>query len=348
MKILYGVQGTGHGHLVRSASMVRQLRALGHDVHCLLSGREPSEIPGVEQFAPYSTLRGFTGFARGGSIRLVESLAHLRIPHFFRSVREFDASGFELVVTDYEPASGWIARRNKLPSIGLGHLYAFRRFLPLLKRTIPTQVLVGRFAQIYTPVANAIGLHWHHFGNRSLPPTISPEVYGREVRPDKVLVYLPGEDEADMVSLFNRFPKFEFFVYRPISEPRQCDNVRLEPYDRQGFIGDLADAAGVITNAGFTLPSEALHLGRRLLVKPIRRHPEQFLNGYALRELGLGMVAKRLTPDLVRAWLDTPPPPPMNYPDVSRLLVEWIDGGNWDRVGDLVEKTWSQVNWKPA
>lgn len=350
MKILYGVQGTGHGHLVRSASMVRRLKELGHDVHCLISGRPPEQIAGVEQFEPYSTLRGFTGFAAGGKIKLVQSLAHLRIPRFFRSVREFDASGFDLVVTDYEPASGWIARRNKLPSIGLGHLYAFRRFLPLLKRTLPTQVLVGRFAQIYTPVARAIGLHWHHFGQHSLPPTISPEVYSKpEVESDKVLVYLPGENEDEMVALFNRFPAMRFVVYRPIEAPRERDNVLLKPYHRQGFLDDLADAASVITNAGFTLPSEALHLGRRLLAKPIRRHPEQFLNGYALRALGLGTVTHhRLTPELIESWLDTPPPPPMNYPDVTRHLVSWIDGGNWDRIDHLVRETWGEVAWSPA
>ncbi len=39
MRILYGVQGTGHGHLVRSAAMVAGLRNRGHDVHCLLTGR---------------------------------------------------------------------------------------------------------------------------------------------------------------------------------------------------------------------------------------------------------------------------------------------------------------------
>ena len=328
--------------------MVRQLRERGHDVHCLVTGRDPAEIPGIEQFAPYSTLRGFTGFARGGRIRLIQSLAHLRISHFFRCVRAFDASGFDLVVTDYEPAAGWIARRNKLPSIGLGHLYAFGKRLPLLKRTLPTQLMVGRFAQIYTPVANAIGLHWHHFGHRSLPPTISPEVYSRQVEPRKVLVYLPGEDEAEMVSLFNRFSDFEFFVYRPIATARRSGNVHLQPYERQGFLDDLADAAGVITNAGFTLPSEALHLGRRLLVKPIGRHPEQFLNGYALRALGLGTVTRRLSEGLIRSWLDSEPAPAMNYPDVTRLLVDWIDRGSWDRIGDLVERAWSQVAWKPA
>ena len=104
----------------------------------------------------------------------------------------------------------------------------------------------------------------------------------------------------------------------------------------------------MITNAGFSLVSEALHLGRRLLVQPIGRHPEQFLNGRALERLGLGSVVKRLTPERIRAWLGRPEPQPMDYPDVTRSLVDWIDGGAARPVGDLAAEVWSQVSWKPA
>jgi hypothetical protein len=31
----------------------------------------------------------------------------------------------DLVVTGYEPATAWIARRRGLRSVGIGHLYAF-------------------------------------------------------------------------------------------------------------------------------------------------------------------------------------------------------------------------------
>ncbi len=344
MKILYGVQGTGHGHLMRSAAMVRRLRELGHQVHCLVSGRSPAELPGIEQLAPYTALRGFTAAARGGRVRLAESAARLRIPRFFRDVREFDASGFELVVTDYEPAAAWIARRNRLPSIGLGHLYAFQRRQPLPGWTLPAQIVVGRFARLYTPVRIAIGLHWHHFDGPNLPPTIAAEVRSApEVRPDKVLVYLPGEQQEEMVRLLNRLPRTRFVLYRPITAPAERGNVELKPHDRAGFLADLADASGVITNAGFSLPSEALHLGRRLLAKPIRRHPEQFLNGRALAALGLGTVTDRLSPDIIDSWLDTPMPEPMRYPDVVRHLADWIGRGDRQRLDELVERTWDEV-----
>ena len=40
MRILYGVQTTGNGHIVRSRAMIEALRERGHEVHPLLSGPE--------------------------------------------------------------------------------------------------------------------------------------------------------------------------------------------------------------------------------------------------------------------------------------------------------------------
>jgi uncharacterized protein (TIGR00661 family) len=346
MRILYGVQGTGHGHLVRSMSMVSRLRELGHDVHCLLTGRAPAEVAGVEALAPYSALRGFTGTVAGGGVRVLATARRLRIPRFFHDVREFDASRFELVVTDYEPASAWIARRHGLPSIGLGHLYGFRGRMRLPGWTGPARLLVAAFAKLYTPVDTAVGLHWHPFGGGNLPPSIPAEVRSSDrVDPEKVLVYLPGEEEAEIVSLLSRVPDVRFVVYRPIAAAVETGNVTLRPYDRTSFVADLADAGGVLSNSGFSLPSEALHLGRRLLVQPIRRHPEQLLNARALRALGLGTVVRRLTVEALRSWLAGPMPEPMNYPDVLGPLARWIDRGDWGRTDALVEETWSQVSW---
>ena len=82
MKILYGVQGTGHGHVVRSREMVRELKARGHDVHCVLTARRQGSFPGMEVFEPCTVFRGFTGVAGAGRIRTVRTLFGLRIRKF--------------------------------------------------------------------------------------------------------------------------------------------------------------------------------------------------------------------------------------------------------------------------
>ena len=354
MRILYGVQGTGHGHLVRSAAMVAGLRSRGHEVHCLLTGRSSAAFADPEIRASHTLLEGFTGEASRGRVRMLRTVGQLRVARFLRDVRSFDASRFDLVLTDYEPVSAWIARRCRRPSIGVGHLYAFHRRLRLPGRTGPARWMLRLFAPVYTPVRTAVGLHWHRFGGANLPPTISPDLVaaaeaGRP--PDRgecFLVYLPAESERSITALLGQLPDRRFVAYRPVPEPVERGNVSIRPYDRAAFVADLVACSGVITNAGFSLISEALHLGRRLLVQPIRRHPEQFLNGRALTALGLGAVVERLTVDAIEAWTRTPEPAPMNYPDVTGRLIDWIDEGAVRSVDDLAAEVWRDVSWQPV
>lgn len=346
MRILYGIQGTGHGHVVRSREVVRELKAHGHDVHCVVSARRRDSFPGMEVFEPYTSFRGFTGIAGGGKVRNVKTVAQLRIGRFFEDAKSFDASGFDLAITDFEPVTGWIARRHGLPGVGLGHLYAYCYPVPLSWRSLPARLLLRYFVPIYTPVKTFVGINWHHFGNPVLPPTIPRDLRpDREVRPGKVLIYLPAESEAAIVEAMRPFRDHEFFAYRPGEGSRDEGNVHFRGYDRDGFLADLFESEAVVANGGFSLASEALHLGKKVLLLPIKGQPEQYLNGKVLARLGLGTVVRRLDSPALGPWLGSPSPSPMSYPDVVRPFVEWIDEGNWNRPEELARRVWREATW---
>jgi len=116
---------------------------------------------------------------------------------------------------------------------------------------------------------------------------------------NKILVYLPFEEIEDIRRLLAPFEAHRFFVYHRLPAASDEGHLRLRPYSRQGFLKDLAESSAVITNAGFELVSEALHLGKKILVKPLARQMEQISNAKALEELNLGTVMKRLDPDAV-------------------------------------------------
>ncbi len=83
----------------------------------------------------------------------------------------------------------------------------------------------------------------------------------------------------------------------------------LRPFSRSGFIDNLKNCNGVICNAGFELASEALHAGKKMLVKPLAGQLEQPSNAQAMRKLGLGDVMERLDatqPDLAHEICSTP------------------------------------------
>ena len=51
MNILYGVQGTGNGHISRSREIIRHLKDRGHHVEVILSGRAPDAFWDMDDFA---------------------------------------------------------------------------------------------------------------------------------------------------------------------------------------------------------------------------------------------------------------------------------------------------------
>ncbi len=340
MKILYGVQTTGNGHLVRSAAIIAALREKGHTVYTLMSGDEGKTIKRPEAYQPYESRRGLTFVTRNGRIRYLDTIRQLRLLRFYRDIRSFRARDFDLAVTDYEPLTARIARRNRIPSIGVGHLYAFAHNKVPVPRLDPVGVTVMRR---FAPADIPLGLHWHHFNHPILPPTIPDDVYSKDRQhPSKILVYFPFESPERIGAFLRPFREHVFHIYTPgLSAPMEEANLIWRPVSRQGFVEDLSDCGGVMCNAGFSLLSEALHLGRKVLAKPVSGQVEQKANALALQHLGLGSVMSRLDQDAVRDWLRMDSPRPRNYPEVLPLVAEWIHGGSWDRPDELAERVWA-------
>lgn len=103
MKILYGVQATGNGHICRSREVVSELKLRGHEVQVILSGRKPDLLREMEVFEPYTVRRGLTFVTLKGKLNPLRTAMQLNFPRFFRDIASFDPSGFDLVVTDFEP-----------------------------------------------------------------------------------------------------------------------------------------------------------------------------------------------------------------------------------------------------
>ncbi|CAB1083996.1 Glycosyltransferase [Olavius algarvensis Delta 1 endosymbiont] len=121
MKILYGVQTTGNGHISRSREVIRELKNLGHEVQVLLSGRKPAMQSDLEAFEPYETFDGLTFCSHRGRLQYFQTALKLKLFQFYRDIAAYDSSDLDLVITDFEPLSSRIARRRSLPLIGVGH-----------------------------------------------------------------------------------------------------------------------------------------------------------------------------------------------------------------------------------
>jgi uncharacterized protein (TIGR00661 family) len=342
MKILYGVQATGNGHISRSREVIRHLKDLGHEVRVILSGRDPSLLWEMETFEPYDTFRGLTFISRRGKVRIIRTALQLNLVQFYRDIFSYDATGYDLVVTDFEPVAARIAGRNKIPSIGVGHQYAFLHDIPVKKADPFSMWVVRNFA----PTDYAVGLHWHHFDQPLLPPIIPTHLKNSvKLAQNKILIYLPFEMLEDIESLLKPLKSHQFFIYCNIRQAKDEGNIHLRPFSRAGFLKDLKDCNGVISNAGFELLSEALYLGKKFLIKPLAGQMEQASNAFAISELKLGMIMKKLDQAAVEQFLAAPSIEPIRYPDVARLVAEWIESGNWEDLEELARSAWKNLKF---
>jgi uncharacterized protein (TIGR00661 family) len=324
MKILYGVQGTGNGHISRARMMAKYLieaqKQNKVEVTFLFSGRKPDQYFEMNCFGDYMVRTGLSFATKDGEIDYLKSALTNKPFHFIYDILNLDLSPYDLVITDFEPVTAWAAKLKGKPVIGIGHQYAFKHNIPSAGNTPFAEMILKRFA----PANVNIGLHWHHFGQNILPPIIDNELTV-EKDSGKVLVYLPFENQQHVTEVLNNIKNFEFIQYSPELSEQQVGNVSHRKTCHTSFKATLASCHAVICNAGFELVSECLNLGRPIMAKALQGQMEQQSNAEALRQLGYAKTVTQLNHEYIQQWLESEQvAPKVKFPDVAKCLVEWI------------------------
>jgi uncharacterized protein (TIGR00661 family) len=177
-----------------------------------------------------------------------------------------------------------------------------------------------------------------------LPPIIETLAESTEVIKRKIIVYLPFEDTQTVITHLSPFNQFEFHIYTPDVAPSPVDFIVCKPLSREGFQQDLIDCAGIISNAGFELASEALQMGKKILVKPLHAQMEQISNAAALQQLGYGHVMNDIDGAVIDHWLHNAHAVQITYPNTARILVEWLQNGMPEMTADYIENIWNTVD----
>jgi len=337
---MYGVQSTGNGHINRSRELLRELRKKGLDVDVVFSGRDPAKLWDVDDFKPYKAFHGLSFVVRDGKIRHFETALKQNIPRFIGEILKLDVGPYDIVITDFEPVSAWAAILAGKKRLGIGHQYSFFYNVPVKGFGIIDKIIMRTFA----PANIKIGLHWDSFGNPILPPLIKKMSLPQNISKGKILVYLAHEKLEDIKSMLEPFNNNDFFIYYSINEPYDDKNIHMRPFSRTAFLQDLHDCEGVICNAGFELPSEAIQLGKKILVKPILGQFEQQSNALAIEKLELGMQMPELDKQKLGEWLKSSQKRHLSFPDVAAALADWIANGDWKSLPALSKKLWNQVS----
>jgi uncharacterized protein (TIGR00661 family) len=338
MKILYGVQGTGNGHISRANAMADAFQEHAElDVTWLMSGRDQAE--GCGGIGNFEWRQGLTFVLKDGGIEKFATFRKNNLRLFWRDVGALDLTPYDLIISDYEPVICYAAWRKGIPVTGISHLYAFNYPVPMRGGNPFTTTILRRFA----PVTQGIGLHWHHFGSPILPPILDvqkPDKMPTLIR-NKIVVYLPWENPERVVAMLAPFTDYEFYIYHPTFKDADYGHLRRRAISRKGFKQDLFDAWGVIANCGFESISECLYLGKRVLTKPLSGQMEQHSNAAALERLGYADTMTKLDTERVREWLRSDKQAvQLEFPNVARELAAWIVGGRKATLEELSDKMW--------
>jgi len=338
--ILYGVNGEGSGHSTRAQEVIAYLIAKGHTVHIVSFDRglrnlretfEVTEIAGLRlayvnnqvRYGRTLTKNLLAVRQRAKSIALLSELV--------------EARKIQLVITDFEPLTCHVGHRQALPVISIDNQHCLTNtdvsYPKKYRRDAAVTKLVTR---VMTPRADAY-LVTSFFEARIkrpktflFPPILRERVL--EATPtigEHVLVYVTSPAPA-VVKLLGlvRCP----FVAYGFGREEQSGNVLYRKPGMDRFLEDLVSAKAVIANAGFSLLTEALHLGKPYLAIPIEHQFEQIFNAYWLDKMGYGTYWDELSQERIESFL-------YNLPDYREGLRAYPRHGN----GALLEKLCSLI-----
>lgn len=306
MKILYGIQGTGHGHISRAREILPLLSEKA-EVDVLLSGYNCSMTLDDIQIIQK---RGISlSYDSKGSVSYLKTALNIKPVTFLHDVNTLMLKEYDLIISDYEPITAWAALNSKVLSIGLSHQAAF--LSDKSPRPKKKSLLAERVLKHFAPCNRPIGFHFQRYDSFILPPIIRSDVRELECSSgNHVTVYLPAFDHETLVSIFSSCKQVDWHFFSPLCEKAyEKDNVKVFPVGNRPFLESMKSSIGVVTSAGFETCAETMYLGKKLLVIPIQNQYEQLCNAAALEKMGVHVITKldASFKTKISRWIDEAP-----------------------------------------
>ncbi len=301
MRIVYGVQSTGRGHLSRLLGLKPLFDRDGHELFVVVSGYddppgyffEALEGTRYERFRGLSTVEDGAG---GVSKRATLTAFARHLPSLFESFHRahgmIAAFAPDLIVSDFEPITGSPFVAPGTFKVGIGN----EANLSHVAATRPPKAKLDRFnvnvvRKLFTSGVDVLlGCHFYPLDGSCLPPILRPEVLSATVENrGHLVVYNAFRGPlAPVLEYATRHPDRSIVVYgRTPSHHGGPKNIRYE-LDPARFVEDLATCDAYVGTAGFQSICEAFYLGKKIVVWPIAGQYEQRWNAEQLEMHEMG------------------------------------------------------------
>jgi uncharacterized protein (TIGR00661 family) len=326
--ILYGVNGEGAGHSTRAKEVLTHLRDRGHTLHVASFDRglrNLSEFDVTEIFGfRFAYVNNRVRYKRTIAKNLVTMRqAAKSVSRLKDLIAEWK---IDLVITDFEPLSCHVGHGMGLRVISIDNQHCLTNVAVSYPREYRNDAAAAKLVtRLMTPHADAylvISFFTASVKKRNtflFPPLLRQEILAAlPMQGEHVLVYVtsPAPALAKVLdSVRGRFIAYGF------GRDGEDGNILYKKPSLEGFMRDLTSAKGIVANSGFSLVTEALHLGKPYLAVPVEHQFEQIFNAYWLQQTGYGAYWKELNKERVESFL-------YNLPRYREKLAEYPRQGN--------------------
>lgn len=320
MKLLYAIQGTGNGHIARAQEIIPILKKHAL-VDVLISGHQSQLKPSLEidyQFSGLSLL-----YNSHGGLSYKKTLLENNYCKAIKVIQSLDLKGYDLIINDFEPLTAWAAKLKNLPILALSHQAALS-FDGVPKP--PSKNWLGeKILKYYAPCKNKIGFHFQSYHPDIKTPVIRKNIRELEPKQDNFfLVYLPSFSDDILIKTLSKVDVSWKIFSRYATYYRKINNVEIFPIDQKNFLTQFSNCKGILCNAGFEAPAEALYLNKKLFVIPIHNQYEQLCNALALKEIGIS-TSTELNPELLKEWINKKEDLTIDYPNnIEQILLKEV------------------------
>lgn len=323
MKILYAIQGTGNGHIIRAREIIPILRNIGQ-VDILVSGTQSDiSLPYPVKFQMKGL--GFI-FGKKGGVDLWQTFRQNNIRRVLKEINQIPVEKYDIIINDFEPVSAWACYFKRKPCIALSHQCAVLSSKSPLPRH---KDRIGKFIlKYYAPATAKYGFHFMRFNENIYTPVIRKQVRQLFVsNKGHYTVYLPSYSDKKIVSVLSRFKDVKWEVFSKHNKKiYNSKNISIRPILNVVFLESMASSAGVLCGAGFETPSEALFLKKKLIVVPMENQYEQHCNAAALQMMGITVLKnlKKKQFSEIQNWLIEDNIVDVNYPDNTQEIIHTL------------------------
>jgi uncharacterized protein (TIGR00661 family) len=334
--ILYGVNGEGAGHSTRAREVLSHLVAQGHTVQVASFDRG---LRNLQDEFDVTEIYGFRFAYVNNRVRYKRTIANnlITVPQaaksFTRLKRLIDEKETNLVITDFEPLTCHIGHKRRLPVISIDNQHCLTNAVVSYPKKYRRDAAAAKLVtRLMTPHADAylvISFFTAPLRKRNtflFPPLLRREILAATPREgDHVLVYVTSP--APSLAKILRSVRCRFVAYG-FAREGEDGNILYKKPSLDGFFADLVSARAIVANSGFSLVTEALHLGKPYLAVPVSHQFEQIFNAYWLEKSGYGAYWEELNKERVEAFL-------YNLPHYREALAQYPRQGNGALLGKL-------------